>query len=680
MSASLSPAGEPRERYRGDRLDLLKKVPGYARSILVAGSDTGLVAGILKKALGARVTVVETNATHLPVVSQIANQAFSLDDALEGSLVAAPAMDAAILLDPAPFQSHWDTFIERLTSALAPERGIVLLLCDNPGYWRSRISAAKLPDPKELTDRAAACGLGLFQQWTDENPEVMAHPQDETGNLWIEEQRFPLEGADARARLATRRFLFKLVPASYDPFKLSQHLHAEGRHDDAYNELSDLPLVYKERDGVGVVLHSQMLFYLSEYAAAHGPEVARAILFRAQEHLYQVIAKEPDFPPPQEYYAAIAALAGADAQADRVRRSFHRAYPRAEGVAHPGPRREFSRIDIWSERMNSAFAWPGKPPRLLYLIHPSPHYGLDLVYDGLCEALGDEQVVEWPWKPTLHGVTPDTHAHYPCHFNRQGAVRSYEAVRDGLENGDFDVLLLGDADCDLPADAVRELVAIARGRSIPVLLLDAMDEYIDMRPHVYEKFGIDHFDIYFKREMAEFMEYGGNTWPMPFAYARSKIIPHEALREPGLFWAGHRNFGFRRMYLEYLERTRGLDLSVKFDPDEYTRRIASAQIGLSLFGKGFDTVRYWELPAHGALLFSDRVPMHIPHDFTDGENALFFNDLEEMDEKLDRLLGDPAEVERIARAGEAHFLRHHTSEARARQVLHAIHTVCFGGT
>ena len=680
MSASLSPAGEPRERYRGDRLDLLKKVPGYARSILIAGADTGLVAGILKKALRAMVTVVEANPAHLPVVSQIADQTFSLDEALAGGIAIAPGIEAAIILDPAPMQSHWDAFVGVLTKTLTPERGIVLMLCENPDYWRNRVAEETPPDPRELTDRASACGLGLFQQWTDENPEVMAHPADEADTLWIENLPFPLDGADARARLATRRFLFKLVPASYDPFKLSQLLHAEGRHDDAYNELSDLPLVYKERDGVGVVLHSQMLFYLSEYAAEHGPEVARAILFRAQEHLYQVIAKEPDFPPPQEYYAAIAALAGADTQADRVRRSFHRAYPRAEGVAHPGPRREFSRSDAWSQRMDSAFAWPGKPPRLLYLIHPSPHYGLDLVYDGLCEALGDGQVVEWPWKPTLHGVAPDTHAHYPCHFNRQGAVRSYEAVRDGLENGEFDLLLLGDADCDLPAVAVRELVAIARRRSIPVLLLDAMDEYIDMRPQVYEKFGIDHFDIYFKREMAEFMEYAGNTWPMPFAYARSKILPHADAREPGLFWAGHRNFGFRRMYLEYLERTRGLDLSVKFDPDEYTRRIASAQIGLSLFGKGFDTVRYWELPAHGALLFSDRVPMHIPHDFTDGENAVFFNDLEEMDGKLDHLLGNPEEVERIARAGEAHFLRHHTSEARARQVLNAIHTVCFGGT
>lgn len=83
----------------------------------------------------------------------------------------------------------------------------------------------------------------------------------------------------------------------------------------------------------------------------------------------------------------------------------------------------------------------------------------------------------------------------------------------------------------------------------------------------------------------------------------------------------------------------------------------------------FDTVRYWEIPAHGGMLLAERPPIRIPHNFIDGETAVFFEDMPELEEKLAYYLSQPDEAARIASAGHQHFNKHHTNAARARQLL-----------
>ena len=43
--------------------------------------------------------------------------------------------------------------------------------------------------------------------------------------------------------------------------------------------------------------------------------------------------------------------------------------------------------------------------KLLWLEHPEPDYVSALTYLGLCEELGAENVIDWPYKGTLHGET-----------------------------------------------------------------------------------------------------------------------------------------------------------------------------------------------------------------------------------------------------------------------------------
>ncbi len=128
-------------------------------------------------------------------------------------------------------------------------------------------------------------------------------------------------------------------------------------------------------------------------------------------------------------------------------------------------------------------------------------------------------------------------------------------------------------------------------------------------------------------------------------------------------------FRLSRLYPEHVEAALGISLGTSYRQEEYAQSLDTAQIGLSLCGFGFDTVRYWEVPAHGALLLAEHPPILIPNDFTDMESAIFFGDLPGLFERFRHLSQHPETIPKIAAAGHRHFLAHHTGSARARQLL-----------
>jgi hypothetical protein len=119
----------------------------------------------------------------------------------------------------------------------------------------------------------------------------------------------------------------------------------------------------------------------------------------------------------------------------------------------------------------------------------------------------------------------------------------------------------------------------------------------------------------------------------------------------------------------------GRSLAREYTQEEYAAVLRNARVGLSMFGGGFDTVRYWELPAHGCLLLAERPPIRIPYDFEDGVSAVFFNDLPDLEERMEHCLSQTESVRRIALAGRERLLRYHTASARAGQLLARLNTI-----
>ena len=464
-------------------------------------------------------------------------------------------------------------------------------------------------------------------------------------------------------------FAVMAVRTGYDPLSHARDLFAKGRPADGYDVLCHVPEGFFDDPELPVVVEFEKQLALLARDNTEPGEGRLERFFQAQFSFYVVVSVAPDFSQAYQCQAEFWRRLGDVGMAQRLLRCVHTAYPSDE-VANvltaraPAP---YAR--------DQAAMWQGEgvQPRVLMVLNDGrPHYGLDVLYDGLCAALGDECVVEFPWKPTLHGGSPrdaeQTYARYPCLFDRPGEPIGLDAVIERLRRGLFDCVIYGDLERTIDATAVRRIMEAST--DLPLFVVDQQDDPQFNLPGVLEYLGRPAAAAYFKRELLHCVDFGPHTYPLPFAYPASRI-PGELAgeRTRPLFWAGHRQFGLRRLYLDRIEAVQGWDLRHGYLPEDYIRELLASRMGLSLFGVGFDTIRYWEVPAHGALLLAERVPIRIPHDFEDGRTAVLFDDLEDLQRKLAHCLAHEDEAQAIAAAGHEHLKHHHTGEARACQML-----------
>lgn len=464
-----------------------------------------------------------------------------------------------------------------------------------------------------------------------------------------------------------------VVHGSYNPMLHARDLMQAGRSDWAFDVLMQIPDALLGDPNIATRVAAEKMVCLLAWDKQAGAKDRLARFFYSQATFYDAVVVSPTarevYLCQGEFWKRI----GDPSMRRRLLRS----------VFHAAPVDKQHSVD-WSldhavEPERREFVPPpwnaqGKPPRVLFITHPRPHYGLDVLYDGLCEVLGDGQVVEFPYKPTLHGAPPEELGHYPCSFNRAGTAYTLDAVTRQLENAEFDLVVYGDIEQYLDEKSARA-IAEAAG-NVPMVLVDEQDDPLDQWAKMNAYVG-GQFRMHFKREMLKCWDYGAHTVPLPFAYSDRRVPRLTSTpRNAALFWAGHRKFGLRRLYLEHIESRFGLNLTKSFSQQAYAAALSDARIGLNIFGLGYDTVRYWEIPAHGAMLLAERLPIHVPHDFVDGESAVFFDDLPELEEKLAYYLDHAEEAAAIAARGHAHLRRYHTASARARQLLAWVQRKC----
>lgn len=455
------------------------------------------------------------------------------------------------------------------------------------------------------------------------------------------------------------------VREDYDPVAHAHRLLTSRRPHEAYEVLVNIPghlVGTAQAKGLIAVETQWCLLALSAHADARA---ALNYFYRAQEQFFLATTYAPFFTPAYRCHARHWQLLGREDMAYRLLRtcsSFDSSNELRTALAELSPSGPSDPEEIPPEYGGG----PGSM-RVLLITQEGSDYGLDTLYDGLCAVLGDEAVVELPWKPTLHGQDAGRAEGYPCVYHRRGEPQSLQAVVSDLRDARYDLLVFADSLMTLDAAGVRTIAEAARG--IPLVLVDTCDEGGDYRESLIEFLGRDACLAYFKREMIAGVDYGTGTFPLPFAYSdRGVVGAPQGPRDRAVFWAGKPAAGLRPVYLDRL-RDIGLDVDRTFTQDEYRSELWRSRIGLNLFGYGFDTVRYWEVPAHGAMLLSERPPIRIPHNFEDGVHAVFFDDLPELETKLEYYLRHRDKAASIALAGQRHFLEHHTAAARARQFL-----------
>ncbi len=584
-----------------------KRIPPYFQSLVVTHNGGIAIGGLCQRNAARRVVVLEKNVTRAEVLRR------RFETVVAGPTPQLHDVDCAVLVPES--DREWNTLEETMgeMAEFLSEYALFVVLV-SPGRDVGTIEQSQQ--------------YSILDRWPFAN--TVNDPQ-------------------------SKHLALLLTTKQYDRFAHAQAL-AEANHPDW---AVDLLALREGRDAQEEVerllaMHRYLLAWDDRDQAHERP----SRFFLSQSFIAKITAIQPRCVETYALHAEFWTRLGDAAMGDRLMRSIE--YAERADLSRPLPARTEAKET--TPAYNAEFK-----PRLLMILEPFPDYGADVLFDGLAEVLGDDNVIDFPWKPTLHGAEPESQQNYPCMFDRPGVALAFEDVVEQLRAGRFDAVLYGVHTNILDGEQLKILTAA--NANTPVYIIDQSDNSANHRVGMAAHVGAPMDAPYFKREMLQCLDYGPNAFPLPFAYPIDRLKPIQTVRNVPLFWAGHRRFGQRRLYLEHIESLLGQAFDQHLAQEAYAEQLSNARIGLNLFGFGYDTVRYWELPAHGAMLLAERLPIRVPHNFVDGESAVFFDDLEELERRLMYYLKRPEGVARIAHAGRDHLEQFHTGTARAKQLL-----------
>jgi len=303
------------------------------------------------------------------------------------------------------------------------------------------------------------------------------------------------------------------------------------------------------------------------------------------------------------------------------------------------------------------------PLRVLFVTSCRVNFLEDILHEGFDEVLGPENVFCFPYKDygdfqyNLYPPDPTTPPHRPV----TGYVRLMAAKEE------IGAVVIGTT---LPDSVATWQLIQGEFTRVPVALIrDAEDTWPS---------GIRYTHRFAKNLLPE--EQASDLWPLPMAAPPRAMLAAAVPRDIDLSFVVRPTVGFRELCAEaLLQKGFCVFLGADLPREQFCWLLNRSKIAVSVRGRGWDTFRYWEIPYHGALLLSQRLPILIPDNFIDGTSATFFDSPEEMVEKAQDLLTHPATLARIASAGRRLALEKHTAGARARYVLEKLGLAVPGG-
>ena len=326
-----------------------------------------------------------------------------------------------------------------------------------------------------------------------------------------------------------------------------------------------------------------------------------------------------------------------------------------------------------------------KKPSVLFITSRDADYLQDAIYGGLVQELGLQNVTEVPFNKNFHHEFRP----YPRNLGLQPEGVLARGLM-GFKKLHYDLVIVGAAKPDVFETYKKWLPKISS--STPVVFIDGGDRpelggdlAREGSPHLYrEVTGLRPFDWIFKREYLHTDTHPSHVRPLPFAI-NPKLLPaktNEPKKYDVTFWAVESD-PVRSQALQLIEdrfdcRANGTTRKQVFKKYKrkglfYLEELTRAKITLNFRGVGWDTLRYWEVPALSRFLLSQRPQIQIPNNFREGKEIIFCkDDLSDLVELCEYYLKNDEAREQIARAAGEWSLRYHTPQARAREVLSAV--------
>lgn len=322
--------------------------------------------------------------------------------------------------------------------------------------------------------------------------------------------------------------------------------------------------------------------------------------------------------------------------------------------------------------------------KILYINSHSADYVQDLIYSGLAKKFGAKNIIDVKWNKKFH-------INYKKYPKNLGYIKN--SLFTSLLNRftyKYDAVFVGASKVDCIEEYMR--IAPSIEKNIPVIFIDGGDgEGVGSdingyyRPELYaQSQKIRPFDYIFKREYLIDGNYPDNVFPLQISFKLDILpeLPEKKMYDVS-FWAvetGSHKGNIRAKVFELLEdkfdcKENGTKRNQKFSRYSrkgsfYLQELKRCKIVLNFRGGGWDTMRYWEVPAVGSLMISQKPQIHIPNDFEDRKHVVYCkDDLSDLVELCEYYLENEDEREKIALAAKKHLEEFHTDVKRVEYIL-----------
>lgn len=302
----------------------------------------------------------------------------------------------------------------------------------------------------------------------------------------------------------------------------------------------------------------------------------------------------------------------------------------------------------------------------------------EMIYHGLVEKFGRGGVIDYPFKPSFHGIG-DRSPHSRLEFTDPDPVIYSESDILGMKDS-FDLVVIC-SQRQKEISVIKEVTnqILSWNLKCPKVVVDGEDSAYGF-PIPQEIHKDPRISLYFQRDYME--EYCTSHKIYPLHHATYGETPHrvDSNRPIDVSLSGIWESTFRKEVWDVLESMRGEGkYSIWLNNDrwgypesEYLNRLRESNISLSTRGNSWDSHKYWRIPVYGCVLMSQRLPIVIENNFEHMKSGVFFDRPGEIPPLLECLLGDENELRRIAKAGQELTLRHHTSISRIEYILNKL--------
>ena len=325
--------------------------------------------------------------------------------------------------------------------------------------------------------------------------------------------------------------------------------------------------------------------------------------------------------------------------------------------------------------------------KVLYINRPNSDYLQDIIYTGLVKLIGAQNIIEYPWNIRFHL----NHRPYPKNL---GQVKGefFNSLKAKLSPHDYDIVIVASCHPDTIqyySQIIKEIPPHVKtifidGGDMPEIAGDLSITKGNGKELYNELMSYRKFDYIFKREYLLDAQYDKNVYSLPFGFNLDHLPNNlnQKYKYDVAFWAVESD-PIRTKVLELLEdkydckengTTRNQVMKkYKRKGKFYLEELSACKIGLNFRGGGWDTLRFWEIPALGGFMISQKLNIQIDHNFTDGKNIIYCeNDLSNLTELCDYYLTHEEKRINIAHNAKKHIEEFHTDMHRAKKILDTI--------